>query len=986
MASRFWVGGSGNWDASTTTNWSATSGGAGGASVPTSADSVTFDGNSGTAATVTVTAAANAANVTINKSDLTLLLNAGLTIPSSGTMTLTTGTLNTNGQTCSWGFFNSSSSGTRTLTLGASAITLTGGSGVHWDFGNPLAGTLTFNPGTSTITINFTSTWTFNGGGKTFYNLVINSPGGQGNGGFRGNNTFNNLTYNCTSGNYNFLNLSAGSLQTVTGTFTINGSGPTVRMWCQSDTPGTSAGISAATTSLSYADFMDIAASGAAAWTGTSLGNGLGNSGITFTTARTLYRVGAGGNWLDTTHWSLTSGGASGQAGPLAQDSVFIDGNASGTIGGALTTQWALAANIDFTGFTGTEGFGGYGNEMIFGNLKLASGMTMGGSESYVFAGRGAQTITSAGKSLGSNITFQAPGGSYTLQDAFVTTGNVTHNIGGLSFNNFNFTCSTFTSNNSLTRSLTLGTGTITLTGTGSGNVWNCFTTTGLTFSGANATITISTTSTNQRVFDGGNQTYGTLNYTVAGSTGALRIGGANTFGALNFSDASNARTLTLGATLLNNVANFNVVSTGAVTVNSSTPGTAAQLQLTGTYSFGTATFTDILRIYVKALSYAAKAAMGRVNFLTNPGFENGVVGYNSGVTLTADTIGAQAGSSGSAKFVSDGNFDEFHPGFHIPVVAGQSYLSQFVVTSLAAHTPNAGGSNQTNCLAYAVWYDNTGATLSQGVFGSALDLATIRTGATVGGVVTAPAGAVSLQVYIYQYGIGTAYYDNWIVTIASSFPQIYFDGSYAGASWDGTANASSSHLNLLKSITKGLSYAAIAATAPALKLDGISNNVSVPTNAVLVATTGVSFGGFVRFLSLAPNQAMGGRSVNLNGYLIELRAAGIQLEIGNGSNTYNSPQFMPTLGRRYRVIGTFDGVNISLWVDGALIGTTVISSTTIGNSGGNLYLGRYPGSAADFANMVIDNAFMMNRAMTSGEVAADYAVPGGSLPTDGSV
>lgn len=48
MAARFWVGGTGTWDAVTTTNWSATSGGAGGASVPTSADTVTIDTNSGT--------------------------------------------------------------------------------------------------------------------------------------------------------------------------------------------------------------------------------------------------------------------------------------------------------------------------------------------------------------------------------------------------------------------------------------------------------------------------------------------------------------------------------------------------------------------------------------------------------------------------------------------------------------------------------------------------------------------------------------------------------------------------------------------------------------------------------------------------------------------------------------------------------------------------------------------------------------------------
>jgi hypothetical protein len=58
MADRYWVGGTGNWDATSTTNWATSSGGAGGASAPTSADNVIFDANSNTgtsAFTVTVT-------------------------------------------------------------------------------------------------------------------------------------------------------------------------------------------------------------------------------------------------------------------------------------------------------------------------------------------------------------------------------------------------------------------------------------------------------------------------------------------------------------------------------------------------------------------------------------------------------------------------------------------------------------------------------------------------------------------------------------------------------------------------------------------------------------------------------------------------------------------------------------------------------------------------------------------------------------------
>jgi hypothetical protein len=47
MANRYWVGGTGTWDTTDTTNWSTTSGGAGGASVPTAADAVFFDANSG---------------------------------------------------------------------------------------------------------------------------------------------------------------------------------------------------------------------------------------------------------------------------------------------------------------------------------------------------------------------------------------------------------------------------------------------------------------------------------------------------------------------------------------------------------------------------------------------------------------------------------------------------------------------------------------------------------------------------------------------------------------------------------------------------------------------------------------------------------------------------------------------------------------------------------------------------------------------------
>lgn len=66
MANRFWVGGSGAWDTTSTTNWAATTGGAPGASAPTSVDSAVFDANSGSNYTVTLGEPVSVSVVTAN--------------------------------------------------------------------------------------------------------------------------------------------------------------------------------------------------------------------------------------------------------------------------------------------------------------------------------------------------------------------------------------------------------------------------------------------------------------------------------------------------------------------------------------------------------------------------------------------------------------------------------------------------------------------------------------------------------------------------------------------------------------------------------------------------------------------------------------------------------------------------------------------------------------------------------------------------------
>ena len=78
MADRYWVGGSGAWDA-TTTHWSATSGGSGGASVPTSADNVIFNQASTYTVTNNTSAGTNCLNLTVSAGTVTFVTGTNLT-------------------------------------------------------------------------------------------------------------------------------------------------------------------------------------------------------------------------------------------------------------------------------------------------------------------------------------------------------------------------------------------------------------------------------------------------------------------------------------------------------------------------------------------------------------------------------------------------------------------------------------------------------------------------------------------------------------------------------------------------------------------------------------------------------------------------------------------------------------------------------------------------------------------------------------------
>lgn len=640
MASKFWVGGTGTWDQSSTTHWSSTSGGATGAAVPTASDDVFFDANSGTgtctisanapcnsinstnstlhtlalSASVTVTigsATAGASSVALDFSGFTALTiastdafsfiststtqqnvnfnNLGLssanvtfngvagswkltgTVNTAGTITLTNGTLNTNGQTISAAILNAANTNTRTLTLGASAITLTG-TAFPWTLNTVT--NLTFNANTSTITLTGASGG-FAGGGLTYNNVSLT---GSGNQLINQANTFANLTRTGTAVQTDELILNAS--QTITGTLTLTGNSLTNRLLVLSGTLGTPFTLTAAAVSLTNVDFMDTTGAGAASpFTGSSLGDCQGNSGITFPASQTRYAV-AAGNWTSTSIWSSTSGGASGSSVPLPQDNVFLDAN-TGT--GAVNMNLLRAGNnIDMTAFTGTLQDSTVAS-WIFGNFAFGSGLTRTHSQPWIFAGRGSQTLTMNGITFGGNVTFQGYGGTYTLQDAVAFSGStngITHTAGTINTNGKSVTTAFITSNSGTTRTLTLGASTLTL-GT-AGNPWNV-TTSGLTFNANTSTLNFTNISVSAQTITLAGLTYNNITFSGAGGSNTATVTGGGTINGLwQITCAPCTVAITSSTTIT--LGNFHAMGSSGnlITINAVTSGTACTFSKSG--------------------------------------------------------------------------------------------------------------------------------------------------------------------------------------------------------------------------------------------------------------------------------------------------------------------------------------------------------------------------------------------------------------------
>jgi hypothetical protein len=270
MANRYWVGGTGTWDTTSTTNWSASTGGASGASVPTASDSVFFD--QAATYTVTMTGALACLDITVSAGTVTFATGTSPTIAISGSMSLVAGTvwsstglvtfnstatgktITTNGVSISagitfngvggaWtlgsalttagaitvtnGSFNastyavtaaslsSSNTNIRTIAVGSGKWTLTTGG---WQTTTSTNLTIT---GTGTISLTSASSKSFAGGSKSYSGITLDQ-GGAGALTISGSNTFKDITNTYSTVGATIVAFSGGTTTTFTS-FNLTG-------------------------------------------------------------------------------------------------------------------------------------------------------------------------------------------------------------------------------------------------------------------------------------------------------------------------------------------------------------------------------------------------------------------------------------------------------------------------------------------------------------------------------------------------------------------------------------------------------------------------------------------------------------------------------------------------------------------------------------------------------------------------------------------
>jgi len=504
MANRYWVGGTASWDGTAGTKWALTSGGGGGQAVPTAADDVFFDGASG-AVTCTVSGArvANSINCTGFTGTLTgtgtitiggsLTLATGMTYTLTGALTFTgTGTITCAGKSLrgveiSGGAGNVITLGdtfinTNTFTLRVNSGTFSAGSqnvNLNGSF-QATSGTVKMGSGTWTATAGATF-WTTSSNCRWYpetANLVINNANncflnfgginlnkitlsGTANVNFTGPLYVKELaSTRATAYTINFTNVFYIGKWSITGTVgnvvTIGGGG-TLKLMGETVT-----GVDYLALTTTILDTGAISALSGTPNLGGSTAQFYAGANSTVTTgtgfiltaapaSRTLYWVGGTGNWTDTARWSLSSGGAGGEAIPTSLDDVIFNSASSAvTYTATLNTTKAFCRTLTCTAPASGTGKIGTNNTSqslcVHGNVSIAAtNFTVSddsGGGYFVLAGSStSKTITTNNSSsFTANLLIQGIISNWSFGSNATISSGLTVSTGILNFSTYTIT------------------------------------------------------------------------------------------------------------------------------------------------------------------------------------------------------------------------------------------------------------------------------------------------------------------------------------------------------------------------------------------------------------------------------------------------------------------------------------------------------------------------------------------------------------------
>ena len=652
MADKFWVGGTGTWDAATTTNWSLTSGGAGGAAVPTTADRVVFDSASNVAG--------SGASYTVTRTAITNVLGINMSNPSAGTLTfagssvigVTTSGLAING-TVNWTntgiltfsgttaiFFTAPSIIASPIVINGTGITVTLNGAVSTSSTLTLtAGTLALSTfvftaatanisGSTTRTFNFgTGNLTLTGSGTTIFTATTQT----------GLTVSGTPVINCTySGSVGTRTIASGATAT-TLSFNITAGTDTIAFTASNRVNNLNfTGFGGTVSNIAISIYGNLTLSSTAGFTLTA-----GVNTWTFASTTTGKTVTTAGTTLD---FPVSFSGAAGAW--TLQDALTL---------GTNRTISFLNGTVNLNNFTLTAGQmvmgGGAGTNNTL-NVGTAVNIYLTGNNAtvYSFTAGGVSNLFSVAPII--NFTYAGATGTRTISTGVaaiylnITAGTdivilSAGSIGNLNFTGFAGTLSASTGALSLYGSLTLSSGmaqsssgalTFAATSTGKTITSNGKTLPAITFNGVGGGWTLAdalniganTITVTNGSFDTGSYSVAALGISVGAGTKTITLG---------------TSTLTLSGQIPINISSVNATgltfSAASSTINCTYTAAADLYFFTYGQTFGTVTFGSTPTRYWVGITGSAPITFTDLNVPAKTSVGVSTVNIAADITVT---------------------------------------------------------------------------------------------------------------------------------------------------------------------------------------------------------------------------------------------------------------------------------------------------------------------------------------------------------------